>query len=286
MQKLHLGFLYGLIAALASAGTAIFTKLAVSVPTETMVFIRFAICFLLVLPMCKGKLKFSLASLPKHFLRDLCGLISIYCYFYAVKNLPLVNATSLTNTTPLFLPLVILVWSRLVVSKARFWAAGIGFAGVLIMLRPTPDHFFEWASVAGLGTGLLSAIAFLGIRKLSNTDTTETILFYYFGISTLLSFFPMVYNWHPISAGKLWIYLLAMGILSMIYQFATTKSFTHAPPSKVSSMAYLSIFFGGLAGWAVFDEMPDVWVFVGAALTIVGGILALMDNTPPTKLKS
>lgn len=286
MHKVHLGFLYGLIAALASAGVAVFTKLAMGVPTETMVFTRFAICFLLLLPICKGKLQFSLASLPKHFIRDLCGLVSIYCYFYAVKNLPLVNATTLTNTTPLFMPLVILIWSRLVVSKGRFWAAGIGFLGVIIMMRPTPDHFLEWGSASGLATGLLSAISFLGIRKLSLTDTTETILFYYFGISTVLSFFPMIYNWQPVPEGVLWIYLFAIGVLSMVYQFATTKSFTHAPPSKVSSMVYLSVLFGGLAGWAIFDEKPDLWIYLGAALTIVGGILALLDQTPPRSFNS
>jgi len=283
MHKHHVGFLYGLLAAATNAGTAIFTKLASEASTSTIVFVRFAICFLLLLPLCKGKLTFSYHVLPKHLTRGLAGLISMYCFFYAVKHLPLVNATTLTNTTPLFMPLVVFIFGKLIVSKKRMGAALLGFIGVLFMLRPSTDQFFEFASIAALGTGFFSAVAFFSIRHISKHVSTETILFHYFALSLIISVLPMIFLWKPID-GLTWIYLMILGVFSAVFQFSITKSFTHAPASKVSTVAYISVFISGLAGWWMFGEIPSIWIFIGAAISIAGGIVALLDHTPPRPL--
>jgi drug/metabolite transporter (DMT)-like permease len=281
----HHGFYFGALAALASAAVAVLTKFVPEVPNQALVFFRFLISLALLLCFAKRRIVFIRSSVRKHLIRDLAGLISIYCYFYAVKGLPLVNATTLTNTTPLFLPFVVLLWSRMIVSKVRFGAAILGFIGVVVMLRPTAENFYDFASFAGLGTGLLSAIAFIGIRNLSRTDSPETILFYYFAVSTAVSFFPMIWDWEPISGWIPWSCIAGIGIFSALYQYFTTRSFSLAPASKVAGTVYLSVIFSGIAGWLIFHEAPDLWVFVGAALSIVGGVIALLDPTPSRPIK-
>lgn len=275
-----LGFFYGFLAALSTSIIAVFIKFASNIPSETMVFARFVIGlpFLLVF-FFNGSVKFSFQEIPKHLIRGLAGLASLYCFFYSIKELPLVNAVTLSNTQPLFMPLLVLVWLRLVVSKFRYIAVSIGFAGVVILLHPT-ENILEWASLVGLLGGLLSAVAMVGVRLLSKEESTQAILCYYFLISTVVSFFPMVFAWEPISSWKDWLYLFLIGAISGFYQYFLTLSYSYAPSSKASILSYSGVIFGGLAGWWFFGEDPHVWVILGAALILLSAVMALFDKTP------
>lgn len=284
MTREHQGLLYGVLAALANAWIAVFIKLAAAVPSETMVFIRFSMGLLILLPFyIQGKIKISRLHFSKHMVRAAIGLLSVYLYYFALKSLPIASAISLANTMPLFTPFVILIWLRLLVSKWRFIASGIGFVGVLLMLNPT--HFsFELASFAALGTGLCASIVFVGIRQLSKVESTGAILFYYFAVATLISFFPCMYSWEPILDWKLWMYLIAMGIFGMLFQYLLTLAFSMAPSSKAGLTVYLAVVFGGILGWLIWDEVPRFWGVIGMGLTIAGGILAVLDHTQPRKI--
>lgn len=281
-SKEHHGFLYGTGAALMSAALATITKLAVDVPNETIVFFRFAVGlpFIWAFAASQG-VHFSFQQVPKHLLRGFAGFTSLYFYVYAIKAIPIVNAVTLSNTVPLFMPFIVMIWLRELVSKWRFIATGIGFLGVVILLRPE-KAILEWGSLFGLANGLMSAIAFMGVRLLSKNETTIKILFYYFLLSTVLATYPMLITWKSLSSLD-WGYLCAIGVLSTLYQYLITLSFTHAPATKASMLNYLSVIFGGLAGWWVFGEVPDTWVWVGTGLIVVSAIFALRDKTPARK---
>lgn len=281
MHKEHHGFLYGILAAVGSAAMAVCIKLAKDIPAETIVFIRFAMGIPFIWTYCLSQgISFTFRGIPKHLLRCLVGFVSIYCYVYCVKLIPLVNAVTLSNTAPLFMPFVVMIWLHLFVSKWRYIAAGIGFLGVVILLRPD-EIFQEVGSLFGITTGLLSAIALLGVRQLSKTESAEKILLYYFTISSVLSFYPMVVTWKSIPNLREWGYLILIGIFSVLYQYLITKSYTHTPATKASLLNYLAVVFGGLGGWLIFNEIPDVWVWIGTVLIVVGACVALFDKTQP-----
>jgi len=281
MHKEHHGFLYGGVAALAAASMALFAKLAAPVPVETIIFVRFFLGLpFFLLSLFSKKVSFSFGQIPKYLLRSLMGLAALYCYFYAVKILPLVNAVTLANTIPLFMPFVALIWLKLVVSKMRFFALAVGFIGVLILLRPT-NAIVEWGSILGLGCGIFGAVALMGVRLLSKTESAETILVYYFIICTFVTLFPAIATWKPIPDVTHWFYLLLISLFATIYQYTLTRAFIHAPATKVSTMNYLGVVFGGLFGWWVFGEVPDYWVWIGTVLIIASALLALFDKTPP-----
>jgi drug/metabolite transporter (DMT)-like permease len=176
-----------------------------------------------------------------------------------------------------------LIWLRMIVSRWRFIAAGVGFLGVLLMLNPSAFHW-EWASFAALGTGLCSSIAFVGVRQLSKVQTAGIILFYYFGAATIISFFPCMYTWEPLEHKILWFYLVCIGVLGLLFQYFMTLSFSLAPVSKAGLTTYLGVLFGGLFGWWIWDEVPSLWSAAGIILTIGGGVLAVLDKRAPRKL--
>ncbi len=281
MHKEHHGFLYGIIAALSSSGVALFAKLSTSASVPTLVFSRFALGLPIILWMLfRAQVTFSVKKIPRQLVRNLASLAALYAYFFAIQVLPLVNAVTLVNTAPLFIPFVVLIWLKLLVSKRRFLAVFIGFIGVLILLRPGGD-FFQLGSMVGLLGGLLGAISLTTVRQLSKTESTKTILSYYFLIGAVISFFPMVLDWTPISDPMQWLYLFLSGLCALIFQYTLTKAFTHAPASKVSTVSYLSVVFSGLLGWWILGEVPDYWVLVGVLLIVIGALFALFDRSVP-----
>lgn len=278
MQKEHLGFLFGFFAAISSAMSALLIKWTQEVNNETMVFARFSICLLFFLPrILQGRISLHFKNIRTHLLRSLAGLGSVYCYFYSVEHLPLVNAVTISNTFILFLPIIVFFWSRLIIPKMRLLAILIGFLGILLILRPSLG-LSEVANLVGLVGSVLSAIAIFGIRQLSKVETTETILSYYFFFSAIVSFFPMVAAWKPVAQPILWLNLALIGLFSFSFQYCLTKSLTHAPATKVSTLNYLNVVFSGALGWWFFAEMPTLWVLGGSALIIVGGIIALLSK--------
>lgn len=284
MHKEHHGFLYGIAAAFTSALGALFIKLSSSASVSTLVFARFALGLPIMLWIIyHKKIQITWKKVPKNLTRSLGSILSIYTYYYAIQKLLLVNAVTLSNTPPLFIPFLTLIWLKLLVSRRRFLATAIGFVGVIVLLRPTAA-IFEWASVVGLASGLFGAIALISVRQLSKTESTETILSYYFILGTALSFLPLPFNWKPISDPMQWLYIFLSGVCAFVYQFTITKAYTHAPATKVSTMTYLAVVFSGLFGWWIFAEVPDYWVLVGTLLIIAGALVALFDQTPPRRI--
>lgn len=260
-------------------------RFAAEVPIETIVFVRSAVALPFFLPrvFC-GAVQLSLKKIPGHLVRSLAGLTALYCYIYSVKTLPLVNAITLGNTAPLFIPLIVLIWLKLVISKKRMLAILIGFVGVVILLRPA-SLVIQFGNLTGLATGFFGAIALLQVRQLSRVESTETILVYYFLITTVIAFFPMILAWEPIPTRPQWLDVLLIGVFAMVFQYALTKCYTHAPASKAGTMSYLSVLFGAILGWAIFSETLDYWILLGAVLIIIGACLTLFDRTPPRKIR-
>ena len=187
------------------------------------------------------------------------------------------NAVTLANTAPLFLPLVIFFWLKKIVPKQRFFALLIGFLGVVVIMRPSPNMDVG-AALIGLMGGLCIALVQIGVRRLTLTESTEKILTHYFVIATVVAFFPMIYFWEPIQSPDIWIYIILIGIVSLFFQYCFTKSLTAARSTKVSAINYLGVPFGGLLGWWFFHEQPSLWALVGTVLIILGGIIAILSK--------
>lgn len=278
MHKEHYGLLYAATAAMLTAISAILVRWAEAVPITTMLFFRFGICSLFVIPfLWRGKVVMSGSTIRKHTFRAVLGLISMGCYFYSITHLSVMNAVTLANTAPLFLPLVVFFWLKKILPMMRFFALLLGFVGVVVILRPSPEIQLE-AALIGLLGGLCIALVQIGIIKLSKTESTETILTHYFIISFIIALFPTIYFWQPIKTWELWGNLILIGLVSVLFQYCFTKSLSASGATKVSAVNYLAVPFGGLLGWWFFYEVPSLYVLVGTCLIICGGVIAILSK--------
>lgn len=278
-----LGILYGILTAIAVTVIAVFVQLAEGVSSYALVFSRNFIGFLILLPFAiHERIPLKLELLKKNLFRAAMGLAAIYCYFIALKRLQLVDAVLLSNTVPLFVPFVVWAWLKMNIPKSRILGICLGFVGIVFVLRPG-GGFLNWASIVGLGNGFFGAIALVGVRQLTRTISPKVILFYYFVISSVISFFPALFTWERVDSTKIWIYAIGVGVVGFFYQLFLTLSFKYLPASKASSMLYLSVVLSGFASFIIWHKAPDLSSIIGSIFVIAGGIWVLMDKGKPVR---
>lgn len=272
-----LGFFYAFLASFSYATMASVAKLAVEVPAPMMVFFRNLVCFIFLIPLFFKIESFKTQKIGLFSIRAIAGFITLNCFFFAAKELFLVDAVLLINTAPLFIPIVILGWDRKKIPPLRLLAMGIGFIGILLILKPRYD-FFNFLGLIGLCSGIFMAFSMVTLNKLSKSEPTERIMFYFFLGNIILGFFPMLYSWKTFEHSITWFYIFLVGVLAFAFQFLTTKAYTHLHPTKVSPLSYLSIVFSGIIGWLIWDNIPDLFSIIGTCFVILGGILVLRDK--------
>jgi drug/metabolite transporter (DMT)-like permease len=262
-------------AALMFALVGVFVKLAAAdLPNTVVVFFRNSFGLLALLPwMCRGGREALRTRHPGlHLLRMVLGLSAMYCYFFALSCLPLAEALLLNFTAPLFIPFVAYLWLRERVSPRLRTALAIGFAGVVLVLRPGLTVFGAGLWV-GLLSGMLAAGALVAVRRLSLTEPTTRVVFYFSAAATLVSAVPLAVSWVA-PQGVQWVWLAGAGLCATLGQLSLTRGYAHAPAAQVGPFHYTAVLFAVAFGWVLWRESIDGWVLAGALLIIIAGVLA------------
>ena len=257
----------------ASMGAAI-KVVSAELPNESVVFFRNLMGLLVLLPLLvRGGLPgLHTRTLPLHLLRATAGLGAMYCFFYAIANIPLAEAVLLKMTAPLFLPLIAFLWLGERLPAGVGVAVAVGFLGVALILRPGFSEVSAVAWVALLGGGL-AALAKATVRRLSATEPGPRIVFYFAVIATLVSALPLLTRWVT-PPPETWAWLAAIGVLATGGQLLMTRAYGLAPASRIGPFTYASVLFATAYGWLFWDELLDLLTAAGAALVIAAGVLA------------
>jgi len=256
-------------------------------PTGELVFFRsaFALVPLLVWLGWQGDLASSVrtSNLGGHLIRGLIGSCGMFSAFVAVSYLPLHDAIAIGYAAPLITVVLAAVVLKEMVRFYRWTAVVIGFVGVLIMLSP---HLDAGALARGLQAGpaigalfalmgaCCSAGATIQIRRLTATERTGAIVFYFSVLTTLLGLSTVVLGWRMPDLAD-FILLVLIGILGGIGQILMTQSYRYADTSVVAPFEYTTMIWAFLFGWFFFGDLPTVAVTVGA-LIVAGAGLFLM----------
>lgn len=273
-QQFALGIGLGILTVfLGSTVAAAGKHLATQVHISAIVLAQYLICFVLVLPwwLRNGKRAVVTTRPLQHAIRGVSGCACFYTYYLAMQHMPLVNATLFRNTAPLMVPLVILVWYRATIPASRLLPLLIGFAGVVLVLRPTLNGINVWQLIA-LSSGLGLAISMVSTRELARTEPESRILFYYFSISLLFVLPFFLLNYRPIPA-QAWPWLIYVGVVMYGTFVIYTKAFSYVPSSILAPTSYFALVFSGLLDWIIWDAVPDGPTVLGILLVVCGGLL-------------
>lgn len=262
------GLLFAVLGALAKTASR-------SIPVLEVTFFRNAMGLLAVLPLLTRLGWRGMATQHgwAHFFRGGFGLLAMFCSFFAIAHLSLADATLLSYTSPLFMPLIAHLWLKEPVPRGVPWLLAVGFAGVALIVKPGPG-LFRPAAVVGLLAGVFAAVAQVGIRGLTRTEPTVRIVFYFALFGTLVSAVPAAAVWVP-PDGPLWLLLFAMGAVATVAQLFLTRAYRECAPARVGPFIYATVIFAGVLDWAIWRVLPGRLFLVGAALVCLAGVLVI-----------
>jgi len=235
-------------------------------------FFRYAcgLVFLMPLFLRMGIADLKTERLPLHLLRMGLAFAAQLGIFITVIHMPLADATAFMFSKPLFTTVVAVFMLHEVVSGRRWGATIVGFVGVLVLVRPGAEAINPIALVA-VASALTFAIANVLIRKMSTTEPTGRILFYYHIGGVLLFAGPAAYVW-TMPQGIEWVLLISIGGLTTVGIFCFMRAFTVGEANAVGPAENLRLIYAAFFGYLLFAEIPSVWTEIGATIIVASTV--------------
>jgi drug/metabolite transporter (DMT)-like permease len=286
-QNLLLGALLILLSELffASMGATV-KAVTAGLSSEMTVFMRnlFGLIILLPLVWRSGIGHLRTSAIHLHFLRAFAGVSAMYCFFYALANLPLAEGMLLKMTAPLFMPLIAWYWMSEPVQRVVLLAIGFGFLGVVLILNPRGE--FNQVALIGLMGGLFASLAKVTVRRLGHSEPSVRVVFYFSTFSMLISLTPALWNWQTPTPAQ-WGLLILIGLLGTLGQLLLTRGYAIAAAASVSPFTYFSVVFGAVYGYLFWHEALSLQFIAGALIIALSGMLTLRScwSGPPTLLR-
>ena len=249
-------------------------------PVSQIVFFR---CLLAFLPLYVaihrggGWRVLSTKRPGAHLFRVVVGGLALFIGFYALTLMPLANYFAFTYAAPLFATMLSIPILGEHVGIRRWTAVLVGFAGVLIMLRPGSQPI-DYATLMAIGAAFTYALAIIAVRNLARTDSSAATVFYFTLAGLLLSAAVLPFEWRTPNARE-WALLIGIGLLSGVGQLLMTDAYGLAPPSVIAPFDYTSMIWALLLGYFLFGDFPDSLTLVGAAVVIASGVYIIYRET-------
>lgn len=224
----------------------------------------------------------------QHAWRGIVGVTALSLWFYAIGKLPLATGMTLNYMAPVWIAVILfaLGWWRGDASFEWGLAAAIvsSFIGVAMLLRPS-IHADQWfAGLIGLVSGVLSAFAYLQVRKLGQLGEPEyRVVFYFSGISMIAGLFGTfagdgATSWRAHSATGI-LLLLSIGVTATVAQIALTRAYRLGSTLVTANLQYSGIVFSSAWGVLIWADVLDWLGWLGIATILASGIAATYYNT-------
>ncbi len=275
------GLRYMVLSAFSFSLMTLFVKLVGQrLPTTEIVLVRGVVTLIFSYALLRGS---GIRHLGHNkiglLMRGVAGSAALMCVYYAVTKLPLAEATVIQYTNPVLTALLATVYLHESMNRREVASTLLSLSGVLVIARP---GFLFGGGAEGLALipvaiallgAVLSAIAYVTVRKLSQTEHPLVIVFYFplvstFGVLPLAAPTAVWPTWTE------WVMLIAgVGLTAQAGQVFLTKGLQLEPAGRAMTMSYLQIPFAALWGLLFLDEYPDVFTFAGAALVLAGSVL-------------
>jgi drug/metabolite transporter (DMT)-like permease len=208
--------------------------------------------------------------LHDHMARSLSGFFSLMGFVYAFGRMPLADVVAIGFSAPIFITALSVPLLGESVGIRRWSAVIVGFVGVLVMVRPGSGVFGQLALIV-LGATMLYALNMIFIRRLGRTESTGAITFYYTATCSLLSAASLPFVWvtPSLTDGAL---LVVVGLIGGVGQLLVTAAFRNGPAAVIAPFDYASILYVTLLGYAIWGDLPDRILIVGAAIVVASGL--------------
>jgi len=217
-----------------------------------------------------------------HAWRSVIGVTSLVTWFYALAHLPLATAMTLNYMSGVWVAAFV-VGGALLYGKAERQGPLLatvlaGFAGVVMMLRPTLEQNQLFAGLIGLLSGLGAALAYMQVAALGRAGEPEGRTVFYFAVGTMVAgllgiVFTGLTPWSAVSwQASAW--LIPIGVLASLGQWCMTRAYSHGATLVVANLQYSGIVFAAIYSLVLFGDQIPAMGWAGMALIVGSGIIA------------
>ncbi len=251
-----------------------------------VLFFRYLFCIPLLIITAYYQRKsnmFLIESKSGLAIRTITGLGSFGCMFVALQFIDLSLMTTLFQTMPIFITLLAPVFIKELVGWFRRALALIGFSGVMLILDPFKENWFNFGVLLGVLSPFFGALMTLSVRKLGKTDHPATTALWYniFGAVFFLIICLLIKAEWP-NYNEVFIILIVIGLVSSFQQICLSYSLKLAPASLLAPLRYISVPIGILIGVNLFNETLNSTFYIGT-LIIIFSCLMIIKIEPQKK---
>ena len=153
----------------------------------------------------------------------------------------------------------------------------MGFAGMVIVVKPDASLFTNPGNLVALRAGFVTAIEFLMVKHLDEKETPITQMFYFLLIGVICSSFLVLGKFQAITHQQLTIMVATAGCL-VAFQFLLIKAYLYAKPHEIGAFQCSSVVFSALLDWIIFKERITLGAVMGTVLICLGGIMSISSR--------
>ncbi|MBT5415926.1 MAG: DMT family transporter [Rhodospirillaceae bacterium] len=259
-----------------SVNDAVLKWLTADYPIGQVLFMRglFALAPILAIAwLGPGLAVLRVNSLRVQALRGGLALSSTALFVTGLNVMPFADAVAMTLAGPLFLTALAVPILGEPVGWRRWTAVGIGFIGVLIMVRPGGEAM-RLVAIFPLAAALAGAVRDLITRRMSRSESSLAMLFWTTAIVTMGGLTTLPFGWVPPRIDDLGL-LIATGFMLASAHYLFIEAFRLAQAAVIAPFKYTNLVWAVIIGLIVWGDLPDAWVFTGAALVVASGLYIL-----------
>lgn len=212
--------------------------------------------------------------------RGTIGAFALMFVYYAVTTLPLAEATVLQYLHPVFTAILALFFLKETIQRSTIACIVLSLAGLFVIIQPNlqvdSGMQYPWISIAAGVLGAFgSAVAYVIVKKLTKTDDSSVIIFYFPLIALPIAIILLGNDFVMPSLAATGL-LVLVGIFTQIGQVGLTKALHCADANKATAYAYVQVIFSVFIGWAYFSEVPAVTTIMGGGLIMIGALVNVL----------
>src|SRR5690606_33724245 len=206
-----------------------------------------------------------------HLLRGALGIMMMASVVYALRTLPLSTAYAVFFVAPLMITALPVPFLREHVGPRRWIAIAVGFAGVLVVLRPGVGGIASLAGGAVLLAALGYAVSAITVRVLARTDSTQAMVVWLMALMAVGAGLLAWPHWQPLQGAHLWL-VVALGAAGALAQYLITEAFRLGEASLLAPLEYTALVWGVLWDATLWGVLPDGATWLGAAIIVASGL--------------
>jgi drug/metabolite transporter (DMT)-like permease len=206
-----------------------------------------------------------------HALRGVLGISSLATFAYGLRRLPLSETYSIFFVAPLLITLFAALFLGERIGRRRWVAIAVGFAGTLIVLRPTGRGALTLSGLAILATAVTYAWSAVTVRVLGRTDSTPSMVFWLMAMVAAGAGALALPSWRPIQPAH-WRAVGGIAVSGSLGQWAITEAFRRGQASFIAPIEYTALVWGIALDWTLWRTLPGPLTFVGAAVIVASGV--------------